>query len=62
MYTKEAREKEVLLFIKYEHNESKLISELGYPSPNALQSQYRKYMETGVLHERPDRKERYTSE
>ena len=62
MYTKEDRMKVVTLFIKYNQNEGKVISELGYPSPNALRYWYREYIEHGDLHDRVEHKERYTKQ
>jgi transposase InsO family protein/transposase-like protein len=50
MYTYEDRMKAVRLFIDYDHQMSRVIQELGYPSRRALRDWYREFLESGDLH------------
>jgi len=50
MYSYEDRMKAVRLFIDYDHQMSRVIQELGYPSRRALRDWYREFLDSGDLH------------
>jgi len=51
MYSKEDREKAIMLYIKYDKSAAAVICELGYPDRKTLANWYKEIMETGVIFE-----------
>jgi len=62
MHSYEERMKAVRLFIKYELSVADTIRELGYPTRNTLIRWYNEYLEKGDLHEKFQKKPRFTQE
>lgn len=62
MYSYEERMKAVQLYIESGCNETLVFNTLGYPSPNALRQWYREYHQTGALHCKANRQNRYSQE
>ena len=65
MYTREERKRAVELWLKYDKCSTAVSKELGYPCPKLLISWYQdfiKEMETGVIHDRRRRANKYTDQ
>jgi transposase-like protein len=62
MHSYEERMKAVQLFIKYDLSVADTIRELGYPTRNTLIRWYNEYLEKGDLHEKFQKKPRFTQE
>ena len=62
MHSYEERKKAVRLFIKYELSVANTLRELGYPTRNTLIRWYNEYLEKGDLHEKFQKKPRFTQE
>jgi putative transposase len=60
MYSKEEREKAIMLYIKYDKSAAAVIRELGYPDRTTLISWYKKYIETGLNVEPFSRQPKYS--
>ena len=62
MYSKEEREKAIMLYIKYDKSAAAVIRKLGYPDRTTLISWYKKYIETGLNVEPFSRQPKYSLE
>ncbi len=62
MYSKEEREKAIMLYIKYDQCAVDVIRELGYPDRKTLAGWYKTYLETGELLNRCSRRPKYSLE
>ena len=60
MYSYEDREKAVELYIKYDLSAADTVRKLGYPDRKMLVRWYKEFMETGQLHERSNKKSKFT--
>ena len=62
MHSYEERMKAIQLFIKYVLSVADTIRERGYPTRNTLIRWYNEYLEKGDLHEKFQKKPRFTQE
>ena len=63
MYSYEQRVNAVELLVQYDMNYSSVMRELGYPSSRvSLRAWYREYLNKGMLHEKYDKKDKYSKE
>ena len=62
MYSYEERMKAVELYLQNGHKASKVIKELGYPERHMLLLWYKEYLNSGALHEKFEKKRKYSDE
>lgn len=62
MYSKEDREKAIMLYIKYDKSAAAVIRELGYPDRKTLACWYKEYIRTGDLSKPYSRRSKYSLE
>jgi putative transposase len=62
MFSYQERMKAVNLLIKYDNSYSTVISELGYPSKEALWKWYKEYSQNGDLHQSFNKQSKFTDE
>lgn len=63
MYSYEQRVNAVELLVQYDMSCSSVMRELGYPSSReSLRAWYREYLNKGILHEKYDKKDKYSKE
>ena len=63
MYSYERRVNAVELLVQYDMSYSSVMRELGYPSSRgSLRAWYREYLNKGMLHEKYDKKDKYSKE